>query len=76
MKDLDNWAEEEYPTYKHNKESWDMQQQESNVTEFVKPMYMAYRGITKETMEFYDCKTFIDGKGEPVRQEYIYLQVV
>ena len=21
MRDLDNWAEEEYPTYKHNKES-------------------------------------------------------
>jgi twinkle protein len=73
MKDLDNWAEEEYPTYQSSKESWDMQQQEqSNVTEFVKPMHMAYRGITKETMEFYDCKTFIDGKGEPVRQEYIY----
>ena len=73
MKDLDNWAEEEYPTYQSSKGSWDMQQQEqSNVTEFVKPMHMAYRGITKETMEFYDCKTFIDGKGEPVRQEYIY----
>ena len=34
--------------------------------------YVALRGITKETMEFFDVKTVVSPSGEPQSQTYVY----
>ena len=34
--------------------------------------YVAMRGITKETMEFFDVKTVVSPSGEPKSQTYVY----
>lgn len=34
--------------------------------------YLGHRGITKETFQFYDCKTKIDDTGKPVSIGFIY----
>ena len=34
--------------------------------------YVALRGITKETMEFFDVKTVVSPSGEPKSQTYVY----
>lgn len=34
--------------------------------------YVGMRGITEETMKFYGVKTFLDGGGSPLSQEYTY----
>jgi len=34
--------------------------------------YLAQRGITKETFEFYDIRTKIDSEGKPISMGYVY----
>lgn len=73
-----DWAEDEYPTWwgTGNNEETPQVKHETQIkpvpTEVLTHVYRAYRDISKDTMQFFNCKTFVNSKGEPVKQEYIY----
>ena len=70
-----DWAEDEYPT--QQKDDWEMT---NNTTPQLRPVqqekldgvFMTYRDISEATMRFFNCKTYLDQSGVPVKQDYIY----
>lgn len=73
---LFDWAEDEYPKYgQEQKDDWDMSTQDKIKpvpTEVLTPVYRSVRSISKETMQFYGVKTFLNSQGEEIKQEYVY----
>lgn len=71
MKKLKEWAEEEYPT--KQKDDWDMQPTLKAVpTGDLTGVFTTYRDISESTMKFFNCKTYLDASGVPVKQDYVY----
>jgi len=44
----------------------------SVVESILTPVVRGYRDINKDVMQYYNCSTYIDANGEPVKQEYVY----
>ena len=73
-----DWAEDKYPTWfgsgeANNKDDWEVTEPLKVVPrQDLSGVFTAYRDISAETMRLYNCKTFLDNAGNPVKQEYIY----
>tara|TARA_R110000796_G_scaffold182239_1_gene298764 strand:+ start:1048 stop:2619 length:1572 start_codon:yes stop_codon:yes gene_type:complete len=56
------------------KDGWEVPEQKVKPVpvEVLTPVYRSVRSISRETMEFFKVKTFLDSEGQEIKQEYIY----
>ena len=68
-------CERKYRFNQEEKDDWEMPEQEQIrpvPTEVLTPVYRSVRSISKETMEFFGVKTFLDSQGKEIKQDYPY----
>jgi len=69
------WASEKYPTVFAIKKEMKVANSPTTLTvveSILTPVVRGYRDINKDVMQYYNCLTYIDANGEPVKQEYVY----